>query len=398
MSGALDGIRVVELSTVVLGPWATQMLGDMGADVVKVESPGGDLTRQLGPRRHEGMAALFLATNRNKRSLVLDLTRPEGRDALLDVVATADVFIHNLRPKVCDKLRLGYEHFAARMPDLVYCATFGFHRDGPLADKPAYDDVIQAACGLTALQGALSDQPRYVPTVIADKTTSYNVVSAVLAALLRRERVGGGQSVEVPMFESLVDFVMVEHLFGGCFDPPVGGMGYSRILTTERRPYATTDGYLAILPYTDDNWHALFRLAGRPELGNDPRFATLASRVAHSSDIYRILGEIIATRSSAEWQRDLDAAQVPVMAVNALDALLDDPQLEASGFWRTVEHPTEGRLRATSPPIRFGASPSSIRLPAPRLGEHSAEVLAEAGYPPERIDAMFASGASLRAA
>ncbi|QHE87866.1 CaiB/BaiF CoA transferase family protein [Hydrogenophaga sp. BPS33] len=394
--GALDGIRVVELTTVILGPWAAQMLGDMGADVIKVETLEGDITRQLGPRRNEGMAALYLATNRNKRSIALDLTRPEGREALLAIVKTADVFIHNLRPKVCARLGLGYEHFAQEQPGLIYCATYGFRADGPMADKPAYDDVIQAASGLADLQAAVSDQPRYVPTVMADKTTAYNVVSAVLAALLRRGRTGVGQAIEVPMFESLVDFVMVEHLYGAGFEPPLDRMGYARILTTERKPYRTLDGhYLAVLPYTDQNWRDFFRVAGREDLFARSCFASIATRVANSSEVYALLEQIVATRSADDWERDLDAVQVPAMRVHTKETLLDDPQLNATGFWRSVEHPTEGRLRMTDPPVRFSESPSSIRRLPPLLGEQSAEILAEAGYAAPHIEQLFRSRVSL---
>lgn len=397
MTGALDGIRVVDLTTVILGPWATQMMGDMGADVIKVETPGGDVTRQLGPRRNEGMAALYLATNRNKRSIALDLNQKAGREALLAIVRTADVFVHNMRPKVSNRLGLGYEHFAERQPDLVYCATYGFRREGPMADKPAYDDVIQAASGMTDLQGAISDQPRFVPTVIADKTTAYSVVSAILAALLCRERGGGGQSIEVPMFECMVDYVMVEHLYGAVFDPPIDRMGYARILNTSRKPYATRDGhFLAVLPYTDENWRSFFRIAGREELMGDPCFASVSTRVANSQKIYGLLEEIISTRTASQWQQDLDAAQVPVMVVNTKEMLLQNEQLNATGFWRMVEHPSEGRLRMTDPPVRFSGSPSSLRRPAPRLGEQSAEILAEAGYSSAQAETLFASGASLR--
>jgi crotonobetainyl-CoA:carnitine CoA-transferase CaiB-like acyl-CoA transferase len=397
MKGALDGIRVVELATVILGPWAGQTLGDMGADVVKIETPAGDTTRQLGPRRHEGMGSLFLATNRNKRSVVLDLTKDAGREALFRIVDTADVLLHNLRPKVAGKLGLDYAKFAARNPRLIYCASYGFRDGGPLVDKPAYDDVIQAASGLADLQTVTSNQPRYLPTIVADKTTAYNVLAAVLAALLHRERGGGGQAIEVPMFESLVDYVMVEHLYGATFDPPIDRMGYERILNAERRPYASSDGaYLAVLPYTDENWRTLFRIAGREELSGDPRFATLSGRVRNSAAVYGVLAEIVATRTRDEWLRELDAAGIPVMAVNSKEALLDDAQLKATGFWRFVEHPSEGRLRMTDPPIRFFGSPSTIRRMPPRLGEHSAEVLAEAGYSAPEIEALFASRASRR--
>lgn len=398
MKGALDGIRVVDLTTVILGPWASQMMGDMGADVIKVETLDGDITRKLGPSRHPGMAALYLAANRNKRSIALDLNRPEGMDALLAVIKTADVFIHNLRPKVCTRLGLGYERFVQTQPDLIYCATYGFRADGPMADKPAYDDVIQAASGLADLQAAVSDQPRYVPTVMADKITAYNVVSAVLAGLLRRARVGGGQSIEVPMFESLVDFLMVEHLYGASFDPPIDRMGYARILTTERKPYRTLDGhYLAVLPYSDQNWRDFFRIAGRPEIYDEPCFASIAIRVAHSNEIYARLEQIVATRTAVDWQRELDAAQIPAMLVNTKEMLLESEQLNATGFWKMVDHPTEGRLRMTDPPIRFSASPSSIRRMPPQLGQHSAEILVEAGYSSDQIERLLSAEVCLAA-
>lgn len=397
MAGALEGVRIVELSTVVLGPWAAQMLGDMGADVIKIETPDGDTTRKLGPRRNEGMAALFLTVNRNKRSIVLDLTHEAGHEALFRIVGKADVFLHNLRPRVAAKLGLQHEHFAARFPHLIYCATYGFRSAGPMADSPAYDDVIQAASGLCDLVGSTADQPRYVPTIVADKTSAYNVVAGILAALFRRERSGRGQAIEVPMFETLVDYVMVEHLSGATFEPPIDKMGYQRILNRERRPYPTRDGFLAVLPYTDENWRALFRLAGREELMRDPRFSSIAVRVVNSEAVYATLAEIIATRTTQEWLTDLGKANIPVMTVNSKESLLTNAQLAESGFWRLVDHPTEGRLRMTDPPIRFSDSPSSVRRMPPRLGEQSREILGEAGFSPAEIDQLLASGTTRQA-
>lgn len=394
MAGTLDGIRVVDLTTVILGPWATQMLGDMGADVIKIETPAGDTTRNLGPRRNEGMASLYLATNRNKRSIVLDLTQQAGRDALFKIVGTADVFLHNMRPKVAKKLGLEYEKFASAYPDLIFCATYGFRKDGPMADNPAYDDVIQAASGLADLQTVTSDQPRFVPTIMADKTTGYNAVTAILAALVAKERGAGGQAIEVPMFETLVDFVMVEHLYGAAFEPPIDQMGYQRLLNTGRRPYATKDGYLAVLPYTDDNWRRLFEISGRDDLIGDPRFTDITARVKNSQEVYDLLGEIVATRTSAEWKRDLDDAGIPVMAVNTKEELLQNEQLLASGFWRLEEHPTEGTLRMTDPPTRFSKTPSTVRSLPPHLGQQSAEILAEAGYSEGEIADLLAAGVS----
>jgi crotonobetainyl-CoA:carnitine CoA-transferase CaiB-like acyl-CoA transferase len=299
-----------------------------------------------------------------------------------------------MRPKVAKKLELNYEKFKSVNPDLIYCETYGFRKDGPMADKPAYDDIIQAASGIADLQTITSDQPRYVPTIMADKTSTFNVVAGILAALVKRERGGGGQAIEVPMFESLVDYVMVEHLYGACFEPPIAQMGYERLLNTMRKPYATLDGYLAVLPYNDDNWKQLFILAGRDDLIGDPRFKDLSTRVKHSQEIYGLLADIIATRTTAEWLRDLDKVNIPVQTVTKKEDLLTDEQLEATGFWRFEDHPTEGRIRMTDPPIRFSENPSTIRRLQPQLGEHSAEILAEAGYSDDEIQSLISSKAT----
>ena len=397
MAGTLDGIRVVELTTVIMGPWATQILGDMGADIIKVETPQGDTTRASGPKRNPGMGSLFLSTNRNKRSIVLDLTQPDGREALFKIIRTADVFVHNLRPKVCSKLGLEYDKFKDEFPDLIYCAAYGFRADGPLADKPAYDDIIQAASGITDLMTIASDQPRYVPTIMADKTSSYNIAMAILSALVGRERGTDGQAIEVPMFEALVDFSMVEHLYGATFEPPIAPMGYERLLNTMRKPYATTDGYLAVLPYTDRNWFDLFDIAGRPELKEDPVFKTFGARIANSETVYGTLADIIATRSCAEWQQILDEKNIPVQTVMTKEMLLDDEQLNASGFWKFVDHPTEGKLRMIDPPIRFSKTPSEIRKMPPHLGQESVEILLEAGLDQNEIDRLLEKKVTLQA-
>lgn len=388
MSGVLDGIRVVDLSTVVLGPWAAQTLGDMGATVIKVETPTGDISRQMGVGRSPGMSAQYLMLNRNKRSVKLDLTRQDDRDALVRIIATADVLVHNMRPKIAAKLGIDRDELRRKFPRLIYCETYGFHADGPLANKPAYDDIIQAACGLSDLVSIGTGQPRYVPTIVADKTTAYNVAMAICAALYRRERDGLGEAIQVPMFETLVENVMIEHLAGAAFDPPIAEMGYSRILTSERRPFPTKDGFLAALPYTDENWRAFLRIAGREELLQDPRMNGHTNRVANSSWVYGLLAEIIATRTTQEWLDVLDPANIPAMRVNKLKDLLNDEQLAASGMWSMADHPSEGRVRTTNPPVRFSRCPSSIRTLAPRLGEHTEEVLLECGLTRQEVDAL----------
>ena len=394
MAGALDGIKVIDLTTVVMGPWAAQMLGDMGADVIKVETPTGDISRAMGPYRNKGMAAVFLTTNRNKRSIVLDLNHSAGLKALRRLIDKADVFMHNLRPKIMNKFGLGYDTFREKNKDLVYCASYGFRADGPLGDKPAYDDVIQTAAGVCDLMTLFGGQPRFVPTLFADKTAAYAVFSAILAAIVQRERGGGGQAVEVPMYETLVDFVMVEHLYGATFDPPIAPLGYERLMNTQRRPYATKDGFLTVLPYTDKNWRDFFELSGHKEMSKEPVFATHTARIQNSETVYKTLGEIISKRTTAEWLYDLNSANIPVMEVRTKEELLEDEQLKATGFWHEIEHPTEGNLRFTDPPFRYSKTPSAIRAMPPLLGEHSFDILSEVGYSAKEIEGLFAQKVS----
>jgi crotonobetainyl-CoA:carnitine CoA-transferase CaiB-like acyl-CoA transferase len=397
MPGPLAGVRVVDCTTVVLGPWAAQQLGDLGADVIKVEPPEGDTTRQLGPMRNPDMGAFYLAVNRNKRSIVLDLKQESARAVLLRLAEKADVLLHNYRPRAARRLGLSYEMFRAVNPRLVYVGTYGFRAAGPYGDKPAYDDIIQAASGLASLQSVLVGEPRYVPTIVADKTSSMTLLAAVLAALYHQARTGEGQEVEVPMFESLAAWIMVEHLYGETFVPPLDTAGYKRVLSRYRRPFKTKDGYLAILPYTDQNWRDFFIIAGRQDLLDDPRFKTLGTRLRHIEMLYEELGKIATTRTNADWLAELDRANIPGMIVNSLETLLRDPQLEATGFWQIVEHPSEGTLRLPGIPATYGKTPGDIRRLPPRLGEHSLEILGEAGLEAAEIDALLASGATRRA-
>jgi crotonobetainyl-CoA:carnitine CoA-transferase CaiB-like acyl-CoA transferase len=389
----LTGVRVVDCSTVVLGPWAAQQLGDLGADVIKVEPPEGDTTRQLGPMRNPGMGAFFLAVNRNKRSIVLDLKKDEGRGVLMRLASKADLLLHNYRPQAAKRLGMSYETFRAVNPRLIYVGTYGFRAAGPYGEKPAYDDIIQAVSGLAATQGSLIGEPRYVPTIVADKTSSMTVFAAMLAALYHQARTGEGQEVEVPMFESMAAWVMVEHLYGESFVPPLDTVGYKRVLNKYRRPYKTKDGYLAILPYTDQNWRDFFTIAGRQDLLDDPRFKTLGTRLQHIEFLYGEIGNIAPTRTNAEWLKELDANNIPGMIVNSLESLLTDPHLEATGFWQIMDHPTEGTLRLPGIPAAYSKTPASIRRLPPRLGEHGVEILRESGLDTAEIDALIATGA-----
>ena len=393
LAGPLAGVRVLDLTTILLGPFATQILGDMGADVIKVEAPGGDAIRNVGPPPADGMGAVFLGTNRNKRSLVLDLKQDAAREALLRLAGGADAFVHNMRPRAIARLGLAYEDVRAARADIVYCGSYGFRAAGPYGNKAAFDDMIQAASGLAALQNRDSE-PRYVTSAVADKITGMAVVNAVLAALYVRERGGGGQCIEVPMFETMVNFNCVEHLYGRVYEPARGRTGYPRTLSPDRRPYATRDGFIGVLPYTDRQWHAFFELAERPDLAGDPRYATMDRRLANIDALYADLSSVLTSRTSAEWLDALDAANIPAMPVHDPDELPDDPHLVDGDFWDLREDAELGRLRFPGPAAAFSRTPGGLRRLPPRLGEHSVEILIEAGYGQAEIDAMLACGAT----
>jgi crotonobetainyl-CoA:carnitine CoA-transferase CaiB-like acyl-CoA transferase len=394
MSGPLEGVRIIDVTTVLMGPYATQILGDLGADVVKVEPPAGDSVRGIGPARHEGMGGIFMHANRSKRSLVLDLKQPAGREALLRLAASADVLIYNVRPQAMARLGLDYEAVAAANPRILYVGAYGYGQNGPYAAKPAYDDLIQGASGIPMLaQLAGSGEPRYAPNAMVDRIVGLSAANAISAALFHRQRTGLGQRIEIPMFETMAQFVLGDHMGGHTFVPPLGPTGYARLLDENRKPYKTLDGYLCVLIYNDKQWKAFFELIGRGDvMRSDPRFASIGKRTEHIDELYRMVAEVMKTRSSAEWQEVLEAADIPVMPMHTMDSLLADPHLNAVGFFKTVDHPSEGRVRQMAVPSNWSRSqPSTPRL-APRLGEHSAEILREAGYAPEEIDALERAG------
>ena len=391
--GPLAGIRVVDLTAVFLGPLASQTLGDLGADVVKVETPDGDITRSITPARNPGMGAGFLAVNRNKRSVVLDLKQADAREALARMIAGADVLMHSMRPQAMDRLGFGPDAARALNPRIIHCAAYGYRRDGPHGWRPAYDDVIQGASGLAALQASFAGEPRYVPSSMVDKLVGLTVASAINAALFHRERSGEGQAIEIPMYETMVAFLLPEHMAGRSFVPPEGPAGYGRVLAPHRRPYRTADGHIGVLPYTVTQWSRLFTLIGRPEMADDPRVTDGATRNRNVGDLYEMVADAMPARTTAEWHRAFDEADIPAMPVQDLDAVLDCPHLAAVGFFETHHHDSEGDLLFLGHPVRYERTPASIHRLPPRLGQHTLEVMAEIGYDPARIDRMLAAGA-----
>lgn len=395
MSGPLDGVRILDLTTVVMGPYATQILADLGADVVKVEPPEGDVMRHNAPMRSKGMGHIFLNANRNKRSVVLDLKQGAAREACLAMAKRADVLVYNIRPQAMARLKLGYEEVRAANPKIIYVGAFGYSQRGPYAAKAAYDDLIQGAAGLPwLLKEAGAESPRYVPATMADRSVGLHIVNAVCAALYYRERSGQGQRVDVPMFESLLQTVLGEHMGGYTYEPQTGDPGYARMLAKERRPYQTRDGHICVLVYNDKQWRAFFGLIGRPELLADPRFATQEARSREFDQAYALVAAEMKKRSTAEWIAALEAADIPVQRMNSLADIVNDPHLAAIGYFRPVEHPSEGRIKSMAVPSEWSQSAPAYRRHAPRLGEHTREVLREAGLAEAAIEQLIASGAA----
>lgn len=389
--GTLAGIRVLDLTAVLMGPFCTQILADHGAEVIKVESPEGDTTRQLPVAPVPGLGAMFYNLNRGKRGLALDLKRPEGRAALLRLAEGADVFIHAMRADAIVRLGLGYAEVAAANPRVVYANVYGFSRRGPYANGPAYDDTIQAMSGMAALQGRMLGEPGYSATLVADKVTGLTALYAVLMALLHRDRTGEGQEIEVGMFETMANFVLTDHINGALFDPPLGEPVYARAASPNRRPHRTADGWIAVLIYTDKHWRAFQELAGQPTWMHDPRYATLEGRAPHIGEIYGRLAELLLERTTAEWLATFAEAEIPAAPVNETSALLHDPHLEAVGFFAEQETAL-GKVRFPGVPAWFSRAPGRITGPAPRLGQDGRAVLTEAGFSAAEIDALAACG------
>src|SRR5258706_12254401 len=371
MYEVLKDIRIVDLTTTYLGPYATQFLGDMGADIVKVEPLDGDVGRSPRPSRAPDMGAGFLNTNRNKRSIAVDLRKAEGRDVVLRLIARADAVVHNMRPKAAAKLGLSYEDAKRVNGGIVYCYSPGFGQDGPYADEPAYDDIIQAMSGLAQLNADATGAPRFLPSIIADKVVGLHLAFALASGLVRRLKTGEGCAIEVPMFESMVAFLLVEHLAGHTFVPPLGPTGYERMLAKNRRPYKTRDGYVAIMPYTTQQWMRFMECVGRADLLEQEWVKDPVKRSANVDALYQVIADAAPQRSTAEWLALMNERDIPCGPVNGFDDLFEEAHLSAVGLFCAMDHPSEGPLRTIRSPFRVLGLERQPDRPAPRAGEDS---------------------------
>jgi crotonobetainyl-CoA:carnitine CoA-transferase CaiB-like acyl-CoA transferase len=390
MTGPLAGIRVLDLTTVQMGPWCTRILADYGADVIKVEAPEGDSSRYTGVPRHRGMSPGFQHNARGKRSIAIDLKRPQAQAALLKLAGTVDAFVSNIRPAALGRLGLDYAAVAKVNPGIVYLSMVGYGSAGRYAGRPAYDDLIQAATAIPMLLQRSSGEPRYIPMAAIDRIVGGAGANALLAGLLSRARTGIGQQIEVPMFETMTQFVLAEHMQGHTFDPPTSPTGYPRTLSPHRRPYKTLDGYIAVLPYNDGQWRRFFLAAGKSALlEGDPRFADMASRTANIDALYEMIAEELQHKTTDEWLALLQEHDIPCIKPHTLDTLIEDPHLQDAGFFVFEEHPTEGRIRTMREPSTWSETPPPTGQFASRLGQETREILVEAGLTKSEIANMI---------
>ncbi len=394
--GPLKDVRVIDMTSVVVGPMVTLMLADYGADVIKIEPPSGDIVRNLAGRAiSANMSPKFLHLNRNKRSLAIDLKKADAYTALTKLLAKADVLLWNVRPSAMARLKLSYEDVKAINPKIIYCGIVGFGQTGRYRNKPAYDSIIQGSAGIAALHHRATGEPRYVPIVMADKTTGLIATQMVLMALYHRERTGEGQSIEVPMFENIARYVLEEHMYHQTFDPPIGGTGDPRLFDPWARPVPTKDSYICISANTDGQAFAVFEAIGKPEFKTDPRFSSVAARFKHVPEYFAARAAGLKQKTTAEWIEIFDKADVPAMQYHTLETLMQDPHLADVGFFRKFDHPTEGRMIDMGLTNKSTAGARKDFMPAPKVGQHTVEVLREAGYSDGAIDAMVAAGTAV---
>jgi len=384
----LDGVRILDLTTTLAGPYATQILGDFGADVIKIEAPKGDTVRDVGPQRSDGLAALFMGCNRNKRSIVLDLKTERAKEALWRLIDSAAVFLHGIRPQKIQALGFDPASVMKHNPKIVYAALLGYREDGPYGGRPAYDDVIQGEAGIPGLFERRDGIPAMVPSSFVDKNVGLMTASGILAAFIQQLRTKKGVYIETSMFEGMVSYNLVEHLYGRTFVPKEGPAGYARVLSKHRRPHRTRDGYLCMLPYTDTQWRRFWDLAGLPKLCDDPRFKSMGARIANTDALYAAAAAALAERDTDNWLRLLRNAEIPSGRANSLEDLFDDPHLKATGFFREVAHPIDGPLITPDTPYRLNGKSLPLRRHAPKLGEHTHDILAEAGYSEDDIELL----------
>ena len=392
--GPLQGVRVVDLTTVMLGPFCTQILGEMGAEVIKIETPDGDVNRWTGESRSPGMSTGQLIKGRNKRSIVLDLKIVEAREAFEKLIKTADVFVHNIRPKAANRLAIDYETIAELNPSIIYASATGFGEAGPFADKPAYDDLIQGASGIASLYGKVTGTPRYIPSVMADKTTGLFLSNYISMALFHKERTGEGQKLHVPMYETFTAFVISEHMQGQTFVPATGPAGYTRMLTVHRKPYETMDGFICVVPYTQKHWINFLTLVGEQNLIEDPRFSSQTERTKNIDALYEIVSDSMKTRTTSDWLITLTDADIPAGPMNSPEDLFDCPHLDAVGMFPEIEHPTEGRIKHIKVPVTFSKTPGGLYRHSEKLGESTHAVLSELGFSKAEIINLQNTGAT----
>ena len=384
--GALNGVRVVDLTTVLMGPLASRMLADHGADVIHVAPMHAKESISVDDG---GIGAIALDIHRNKRSVKLDLKSDQGKKALWDLIATADVLVTNMRAAALERLGFSAAEVRKRHPTIVYCLANGYGQDGPYAGRAAYDDAIQALSGFAGLFGKISGTPAYAPSVIVDKICSLVIVQAVLASLLHKRATGEGQTITVPMFETMAAFNLVEHFRGAALIPPKAKPGYPRLINRERRPYKSADGWIALLPYTGRNWRDFFKIIGRTDLIDDPKFTSHETRMQNIEELYGIVSQAAEERTTEEWQRICDEYSIPCNPVLGLEDLVHDPHLDAVGFMTVAEHPSEGKYRSVRDPVSYDGLATHLRRHAPIPGEHTVDVFLELGWSEDDIKSLM---------